>query len=173
MKTTKLGLRSNKGPQPNSQRVSWLIDGKWEHKGWLLPQVNSVFNNSGAVMPWLPLTVQHDYSPNPNWNPYYPPSIDLTENGFYEALSTGVVTVYYYNCGIRCTKEATSNVAYAKNDVTLLDLEDEPNTVYIFEDNRVPSGEATMRCIVGWTSVDKASPDGKSELATEWRKGMK
>lgn len=25
---------------PGARRVFWLIDGQWEHKGWLMPQVS-------------------------------------------------------------------------------------------------------------------------------------
>ena len=145
-------------------------------------------------MPWLPYTVQHDSYPNPAWGPYYPPSVDMTENdgAFYTALENGVVTVYYYNCGRRLEQKWTSNPKFVtkgsgfftklwnlldikqipeKDKVELVNFEDQRSQIHVTEDNLLAAGEAKFKVIVGW-HFDSTScyPDNKSEVAEKWRK---
>jgi len=127
------------------------------------------------TMPWLPLTVGYDNSCNPNWNKYYPPAVKLDDN-FHDALYNGVVTLYYYNCGIRQEKNVTSNYRFRSDDVGFSTFKNSDGKKaagagYIIEDNIVKAGETRFKSICGWTSEDRACPDLKSEVAAEWRKG--
>ena len=125
-----------------------------------------------AIMPWLPITVQHDCKPNPVWSPYYPGKIDLHEKNFYELLREGVVTIYWYNCGVRKEKQITANVEFVSDTVEFTECMETEGTTghgYVWEHNDRNAGEGNMKTIVGWSTYRHANPDLKSEFATEWR----
>ncbi|MHA1287419.1 MAG: hypothetical protein ACTSPB_08450 [Candidatus Thorarchaeota archaeon] len=128
------------------------------------------------IMPWLPLTVGYDNSTAPGWGKNYPPAVNLKDD-FYDALHSGVVTLYYYNCGVRQEKKVTANYRFRSDEVSFTTFEDSngkrtTGAGYLTEDNRVNAGEAKFKSICGWTAEGIANPDLKSEVAAEWRKDM-
>jgi len=129
-------------------------------------------SRKGCLMSWLPITVKHDSSPNPNWYPYYPPTVDLNDERFTDSLENDIVAIYYYNCGVRKVKYITSNWQNViHSDIELVPLGnftgDKTGHGVLWEDNERRSGESSCKSIVGWWSSKHAEPNSKSDFANK------
>jgi hypothetical protein len=129
---------------------------------------------TGVRMPWFPMTLQQTSGTAPSWSGFQPPTVDASDHGFYEELENGIVSIFYYNCGVRQEKFVTSNWRYLFHDNAELITPNKENsgTLYLTEENRVPSGETSFKGVVGWASKNKANPDLKSKFAAEWKKNQ-